>query len=160
MSMTDPMITLEEFQKAFRRGIETFRGEVHPGICMHLDYPENKPRISYAKVEHGRVKAIAVFIATPIVEGEHGYHIGYAVPEAYRGRGWGAEILQQGIDELRNGLRRNGVKRFHLEAVVSQNNLPSQRVAAKVLSATPKSSTDGESDEPTFVYTSVVECTP
>lgn len=158
MQMPDPMVTLAEFQKAYRRGIDSIPCELHPNIILHVDRPEGTPRLTYAKVEHGRVKALAVFVVTDPIDGEQCYHVGYAVPEAYRGRGWASEILQQGIDELRNGLRRNGVKRFYVEAIVSQDNLPSQHVAAKVISASPKSGTDGNTGEPTFEYTRLVEC--
>jgi hypothetical protein len=43
-------------------------------------------------------------------------------------------LVEAAIAELRNGLGRNGVPAFHIEAIVGTDNLASQHVAAQTLS--------------------------
>lgn len=155
--LPDPMDTLAGFQAAVRRGaIEIRPGEIHPGIRVAHDQPEGTPRLTYAKVEHGRVKALAVFVATTPISGAPCFNIGYAVPEAYRGKGWGKEILAQAIDEMQNGFARSGVKKFYVEAIVGVDNEPSKRLAAHVISDNPKSTTDGETGQAVLAYTRLI----
>jgi len=58
---------------------------------------------------------------------------------------------------LRNGLVRHGIKQFYIEAVVGLENKVSQRVATKVISETPKETTDFVSGLPALVYTRLIE---
>lgn len=156
--IADPMNALVSLQQHVRRGMETNPGEVHPKLRVVFDQPAGTPRFTYAKIELGRVKALSVFVFHEPIDGIRCFNIGYAVPENYAGRGWATEIVEQGIDELRNGLGRGGVKEFYIEAVVATSNLASQRVAEKCFKTPPVQVTDSESGEPALQYTLLVRC--
>ncbi|MDO7930342.1 GNAT family N-acetyltransferase [Pseudomonas sp. KFB-139] len=155
--IADPMNALISLQREVRRGMPTHPAELHPSLRVIVDKPNGEVRYTYAKVEHGRVKAIAIFIMAEPIEGVPCFNLGYAVPEAYRNRGLASEIVEQGIQELRNGLSRHGIKKFYVEAVVGVDNRSSQRVAAKVISENAVQATDSESGEPALGYTRLVE---
>lgn len=158
MRIADPLEALVSLQREVRRGMPTHATEQHPAVRVVLDHPNGTVRYTYARIEHGRVKSIALFVHHEPINGIPCFNLGYAVPEAYRNKGWASEIVEQGIQELRKGLGRHGVKAFYVEAVIAQQNLPSQRVATKVISDNPTEGTDSESGEPVFAYTRLVEC--
>lgn len=158
MRIADPMDALISLQREVRRGMPTHPADLSPGIRVVLDQPNGVTRYTYARIEHGRVKSIALFVHHEPIEGVPCFNLGYAVPEAYRNRGWASEIVEQSIQELRRGLGRHGVKSFYVEAVVGKDNLASQRVASKIISDVPVAGTDSESGEPILAYTRLVEC--
>lgn len=158
MRIADPMEALVSLQKEVRRGMPTNPTDLNPGVRVVLDHPNGITRYTYARIEHGRVKSIALFVHHEPINGVPSFNLGYAVPEAYRNRGWATAIVEQGIQELRQGLGRHGVKSFYVEAVVGTENLASQRVASKVISDAPVAGTDSESGEPILAYTRLVEC--
>lgn len=159
MQLADPMAALVSLQQEVRRGsVNPQPADLARGISVLLDNPNGVVRYTYARIEHGRVKAIAIFVHHEPIDGVPCFNIGYAVPETYRNRGWASEIVEQGIQELRHGLGRHGVKSFYVEAVVGQDNIASQRVATKVISASPIKDTDSESGQPIFAYKRLVEC--
>jgi len=59
------------------------------------------------------------------------------------------------IEEMRRGLKPH-VPRFYLEAIVSTSNVPSQKVAARVLSSEPTTGTDHHSGEPILQYLKLI----
>lgn len=71
------------------------------------DERNGRVRYTYARIEHGRVKAMAMFVSVEQIDGTPFFQVGYAVPETYRGKGWAIEMLEQGLDELSNGLARH-----------------------------------------------------
>ncbi|MBP3061996.1 GNAT family N-acetyltransferase [Ectopseudomonas chengduensis] len=156
--IADPMEALVSLQREIRRGMQTHPTEMSPSVRVIHDQPTGIARYTYAKIEHGRVKAISIFVHHEPIDGIPCFNLGYAVPEAYCNRGWAKEIVEQGIQELRLGLGRHGVKSFYVEAVVGKDNLASQRVASKVISDTPVEGTDSESGEAILAYTRLVEC--
>ncbi|EJN17834.1 hypothetical protein PMI36_05251 [Pseudomonas sp. GM79] len=158
MRIADPMDALVSLQREVRRGMPTQSGDLNHWIKVVLDQPNGVIRYTYARVEHGRVKAIAIFVLHEPIGGVPCFNLGYAVPEAYRNRGWACEIVEQGIQELRHGLGRHGAKSFYVEAVVGKDNFASLRVASKIISETPIEGTDSESGEPVLAYTRLVEC--
>ena len=93
--IADPMNALISLQQAVRNGLETHAGEIHHRLSMLLDAPNGEPRYTYAKIEHGRVKAMAIFALHEPIDGIACFQVGYAVPETYRNRGWATEIVQQ-----------------------------------------------------------------
>jgi RimJ/RimL family protein N-acetyltransferase len=158
-SMTDPMDALRGLQTALDSGIVAMRPcELHSELAVLLDQPTDKPRFTYALIEKNSVVAVALFVLAEPVRGVRCFSIGYAVIEARRNEGIGSRILEQAIDELRNGLARNGAREFYLEAIVSTQNLASNRVARKLISKSPESGTDCFSGEQIFQYFRKVEC--
>lgn len=158
MRIADPMGALVSLQREVRRGMPTHPVDLSPGLKVVLDQPNGVTRYTYARIEHGRVKSIALFVHHEPIDGVPCFNLGYAVPEVYRNRGWACEIVEQGIQELRRGLGRHGVKSFYVEAVVGKDNLASLRVASKIISNTPIEGTDSESGESVFAYLRLVEC--
>ena len=156
--MVDPMVALIDFQRNVRSGMETMAGEKNPKLSVVVDKPEGNLRYTYAKIEHGRVKAMAIFVFHEPIDGIVCFNIGYAVPEAYQGRGWGGDVVEQAIQEMRGGLARNNIKQFYVEAVVSVDNIASQKLAARVLDANPRETVDAESGLPALAYTRLVDC--
>jgi len=158
MRIADPMDALVSLQREVRRGMPTNPTELSPGVRVVLDQPNGVIRYSYARIEHGRVKSIAIFVHHEPINGVPCFNLGYAVPEAYRNRGWAGLIIEQGIQELRRGLGRHGAKSFYVEAVVGTDNLASQRVASKIISDAPVAGIDSESGVPILQYTRLIEC--
>ncbi|MBP3998295.1 N-acetyltransferase [Pseudomonas koreensis] len=158
MRIADPMDALVSLQREVRRGMPTNPTELSPGVRIVLDQPNGVIRYSYARIEHGRVKSIAIFVHLEPINGVPCFNLGYAVPEAYRNRGWAGLIIEQGIQELRRGLGRHGAKSFYVEAVVGTDNLASQRVASKIISDAPVAGIDSESGVPILQYTRLIEC--
>ncbi|WP_099235464.1 GNAT family N-acetyltransferase [Pseudomonas sp. ICMP 460] len=158
MSMTDPFKALVSLQAEIRKGMLTHPTEKYPSVRLVFDEKNGRARYTYARIEHGRVKAMAMFVSMEKINGIGCFQVGYAVPESYRGRGWATEILQQGLEELSKGLARHGVTHFYVQAVVSTSNLASVGVATRLLSSTPDSIVDSVSGEPALAFTRLVDC--
>lgn len=158
MAMTDPLQALVSLQAEVRKGMPTHPTENYPSVRLVFDEKNGRARYTYARIEHGRVKAMAMFVSMDKINGIGCFQVGYAVPETYRGRGWATEILRQGLDELSKGLARHGIKSIYVQAVVGTSNLESIGVATRVLSNTPDSVLDGVSGEPALALTTLVDC--
>ncbi|NAO30063.1 N-acetyltransferase [Pseudomonas syringae pv. dysoxyli] len=158
MGMTDPFQALVSLQAEISKGMPTHPTEKYPSVRVVLDERNGRVRYTYARTDHGRVKAMAMFVSVEQIDGIRCFQAGYAVPEAYQGRGWAIQIFEQGLDELSNGLARHGVEKFYVEAVVGTSNLASIGVAKRVLSTEPVSTVDSVSGEPAFAFTRLVEC--
>ncbi|MER2097539.1 MAG: GNAT family N-acetyltransferase [Pseudomonas qingdaonensis] len=158
-SMVDPMEGLKSFQNQLKKnGIKVSNGEIHPEVQVHLDHPGGEFRLSYANVHHGRVRAFVTYIPSEPFNGLPCFSIGYAVPEKFRNQGLGAEIVEKSIDELKNGYSRNGISKFYIEAVVAESNVPSQKLAEKVISpVVDRRGNDSFSGEPALTYMRLVE---
>jgi GNAT superfamily N-acetyltransferase len=151
--MVDPYYGLVSFQQAFGAGeVETELGRLHPDLLVHMDQPNGVTRLTYALLEHSVVKAFVVFVLAAPIDGVTCYGVGYAVDERFRKQGVATSTLEKAIDELREGMRPH-LPEFYLEAIVGQINVPSQRVAAKILSPTPRSGKDKLSGKPALIYT-------
>ena len=149
MAMTDPLQALVGLQAEVRKGMPTHPTEKYLSVRLVFDEKNGRARYTYARIEHGRVKAMAMFVSMDTIDGIGCFQVGYAVPETYRGRGWAKEILKQGLDELSKGLARHGIKSFYVHAVVGTSNLASIGVATRLLTNTPVSMMDSVSGEPT-----------
>lgn len=159
--ITDPMDALDGLQMALDGGIVTLTPcELHPELAVLLDQPTDKPRFTYALIEKKKVIAVALFVLIEPVQGVACFSIGYAVVESRRSKGFGSRTLKQAIDELRHGLSRNRVNEFYLEAIVSTENMPSNKLARRLISDSPELGTDCFSGEPIFQYLRRVECVP
>ncbi len=136
--MTDPTDSLTAFQQALRDGELSLRpGELDKTLFVHADRPQGVSRMTYAWLDGRKVKAIAIMVS---------------VPKAYRGKGYAKRIVEAAIAEMRNGLARNGIQSFYVEAIVSVDNEPSKQVAAATISASPVAVTDHGSGLPALQY--------
>lgn len=150
-AMTDSSTAMASFQQALDQGaLHMAIGRVDPGVQCYFDQEHGVPRFTYVNLDGGTVSAFASFVPADPIEGQPCFQCGYTVPEAYRGLGKATDILSAGIAELRNGFAGNPP--FWVEAVVSLDNLASQRVAAKVLEASRNQITDQVSGTPALQF--------
>ncbi len=157
-AMTDPMQALISLQNAVdHRLVRLQRCDLYPELRVLLDQPAGKARFTYAAIEQGKVIAISMFVLVDPVNGTPCFQTGYAVIESRRKQGLGSAILAKGIEELRNGLKRQGPAKFYVEGIVAVSNIPSNQLAAKWISATPKPCADCFSGEPSMQYLKLIE---
>ncbi len=155
--MTDPMDGLTKLQLAMdNKWVELEDCESFDDVKVIFDRPNGEYRFSYAKVIDNSVQAFAVFVIVEPIEGVTCINLGYAVPEHNRGKGLGTEILTKSIEELKNGLGKNGISEFYLEAIISRSNIASQKIASKIISSTPEECTDSFSGQPAYSYTKLM----
>jgi hypothetical protein len=162
--MTDPMdslIGLQEALDAGRVGLHEFQAcALHPEVRVYQDEPTpGTMRITYmvfesapARPSKTDVRAVALFVRADAYQGLPVFQAGIAVAQEARSRGLGAKLLQQSVDELRYGFSRTPLKEFWIEAIVREDNEHSNKIAARVLNASPKRITDDLSKEPAFQY--------
>ena len=157
-SMTDPMDGLVSFQKAFRRGeIELQKAELYPDVFVHLDQPTmGVSRYTYVTLKGKTVTSLAMIVMADRIEGLPCFQLGVAVPVAHRRNGYAKAIVAAAIAELKNGLARNNIPTFYVEAVVSVNNHASKRVAETTISPSSTPITDSVSGLPALHYLSKI----
>jgi RimJ/RimL family protein N-acetyltransferase len=152
--MTDPSDALASFQQALLDGqIQLQQGAHDRNLFVHSNRPDGVTRrLTYVRLNRQTVAALAMFVMTEPLDGLPCFHIGYAVPEAYRGNGHAKSIVESSIAELKHGLLRNNISTFYVEAIVGTDNKASNRVAVATISATPVAVTDELSGLPAFQY--------
>jgi hypothetical protein len=157
-TMTDPLDGLIALQDALnQRLVQLSPCELHSDISIHVDQPNGHQRLSYTKVVKGEIQAYSVFVLTEPLNGLPCFNLGYAVPEKFRKQGFATDIFKKSIDELTSGFGRNKVKEFYLEAVVSVDNIASQKMISKSFTDTPKECTDSESGQASLSYTKLIK---
>lgn len=156
--MTDPMNALVKLQAAVDHGkVDLNPCEIYPDLRMIADQPGGKLRMTYANIEKGKVLSVSLFVLTEPIRGIPCFQVGYAVIEPMRQRGLASDIVAKGIQELRNGFKRNGLEKFYVEAVVAVSNTPSNRLAQRLLSETPNQCADAYSGQPSMQYLKLIE---
>lgn len=153
-AMIDPTDGMVSFQQALLDGeIEVQPGSVDPKIAVYMDRPQGQPRLTYVRISPSKVvEAMAIFTPVEPIDGLPTFQVGYAVPPQCRGKGFAKAIVAAGIAELKNGLGRNGIKAFWVEAVISEDNLVSRRVAEAVIAKEGKQTTDAYSGAAALQY--------
>jgi RimJ/RimL family protein N-acetyltransferase len=126
-------------------------GTLDDKLFLHIDRPGDDVRLTYVRLDGQTVTAFIQFIPTEPVDGEMCFSVGWAVPEELRGQGRAAEAFLVALKEMREGFSQK-VNSFWIEGIVEMDNLASQRVAARVISASPKPSVDGEAGVPILQY--------
>jgi hypothetical protein len=141
--MTDPSDALKSFQQALVDGeIQLQRGQIDPGLFVHLDRPNGQPRFTYVRLQRQTVTALVILVISDPIEENPCFQIGYAVPEAYRSQGRAKNAVGAAIIELKHGLAKNKISTFYVEAIVGTDNEASKNVAAATISTTPIEVTD------------------
>jgi hypothetical protein len=153
-AMTDPSEAMKSFQHALAAGqISLQKGELDQSLYVHVDQPNGLARFTYVRLSGPTVVAFVEFVIVDPVDGLPCFHIGYAVPEAYRGQGKAKSVVGAGIAELKNGLSRaHPGATFYVEAVVGTDNKASKRVAESTISTMPDAITDNVSGLPALHY--------
>jgi hypothetical protein len=77
--------------------------------------------------------------------------------EPARGRGLASNVVLRAIKDMQLGLRKNGISRFYVEAIVSTSNHASQKVAERALGPAISSGTDHFSGEPILQFAKLFE---
>lgn len=145
--MTDPTNALVSFQEALSAGgLHLERGRVDPTVYLHIDQAQGQTRFTYVHLDGKTVTAFVSFVLNGAFEGHPNLAAGYAVPEPYRNQGKAKTILAAGIAEMQNGFR--GHPPFYVEAVVSEKNVASLKVAEAVLGGEAERIKDSHSGEP------------
>ncbi|MBB3277367.1 GNAT family N-acetyltransferase [Pseudoxanthomonas sp. OG2] len=157
--MTDPSDALKIFQDAMLAGpVELERGQVDPSVYMHLHRGHRIPQNTFVFLDGKTVRAFATFALNGIYKGSPNLAVGYAVPEAYRNKGLATAILRAGIAEMQNGFK--GMPPFYVEAVVSEQNTASLKVAEAVLGEEIERINDDHTGEPAVRFARKFETGP
>jgi hypothetical protein len=157
--MTDPMAALNSLQQVIdNRLVVLQRCKVHRGLQLLLDEPApGKTRFTYANISNGKVIAIAMFALADRVNGVPCFQLGYAVLESMRNTGLGEATVRKSIEEISKGFKATPLQRFYVEAIVGVSNIPSNKIATKILSPAPTECTDALSGQPALQYLRLVE---
>lgn len=159
--MVDPSDALTSFQQAIINGriphAQLHRGNLDSEILVHLDHPNEKPRFTYVKLKDKTVTALVVVVLVEPLNNTPCFHIGYAVPELYRGQNLAKNLVKAAIAELKSGMARQGVDEFYLEAIVGVDNAPSNNIAKDIISNNPTNIIDSFSGLPALQYITKIE---
>lgn len=159
--MADPMSALLSFQKEIFAGMPTMACSDNSKIRVFRDEINGKTRFSYARIERGQVKSLAMFVSGRTKKGIPCFDVGYAVAPSWRERGYAKEILTQGIKELSLGLSQaTGLSAFWIIAVIGVENYASQSVAKSVISDTYEEIVDELSSLPALLFTRLIGVEP
>ena len=151
--MTDPANALALFQQAFECGqIPVQPGRLDPDLLFAPDNPNGHARFNYMRAEGRLLTALVMFAQNGMEDGHPAFNIGYAVPEAYRGRGLAKSTLVAALAELTTGLGAAGIPFIHVEAVIDVDHVVSQRVVSVIFDVVPTAITDSESGLPALHY--------
>lgn len=153
-AMTDPADALKSLQQVLAPDhLPAQRGALDPKLFVHVDEPNGMQRFSYFRRQGRTITALAIFAVVDAIDKELYFQTGYAVPEAYRNQGRATNIIEAAIAEMKHGFSRSPLSAIHIEAVVGTDNVASQRVASKTISAEPTAVTDAFSGLPALHYT-------
>lgn len=150
--MTDPTPAMKSFQFEFAAGnLEVVPCQLDPQLFMYVDRPTGKPRFTYVRIDGKKITAFVMATEVDPVRGVRCWQLGYAVPEELRGNGNATSAVKSVIAELRYGLGKQ-LTRFFIEAMVDVENVASQRVANKTISANPEQIMDKLAKQPALQY--------
>jgi hypothetical protein len=79
---------------------------------------------------------------TEPVEGAPCFQMGWATIEGSRGKRLATNVVSKGLAELKNGMKRNDINKFYIEAIVAKSNTESIKLATRLFSVNPKACTD------------------
>jgi hypothetical protein len=149
--MTDPQDALVSFQEALeQKAFRLDRCSFEPTMWVHQDSINGLVRITYARNVGKRVVAFVNFVqGQPFNDGPC-FNVGWAVPTSHRNQGLATRTVRDALVELSVGFRGYGT--FSVEAVVGEDNLASQKVAARTICDAPLMITDSVSGLPAFLY--------
>jgi GNAT superfamily N-acetyltransferase len=141
--MIDCTVRLLSFQQSLLRGeVRLHASEVDPELYVYADQTADAPRFTYVRLIGLVVTAYAVMEMTEPMQGLPCFQAGVAVPEAYRGKGYGERVLEAAIAELKDGLARNNAPSFYVKATIGMNDEAFKKVAQAIISAAPATVTD------------------
>lgn len=153
MALPDLVSALTSFQHALNEGeLKLQPGALDSKLFVHQDNPDGELRLTYVRLEQKKVTAMIQIIPSDRVKGEMCFSVGWAVPEELRGQGRAGEAFIAAIKELRHGINPHGITAFWVEAVVGAENIASQHVAEKNISAAVSKDIDSSAGVPIIQY--------
>lgn len=154
----DLVVGMRSFGGAVASGaIKPPPGELYPDILVHADRPNGEMRLSYALIKDGKVVAMATLGEAEPYEGLPCFQLNYAVEPTFRGKGLALEIASAAIDEARNGLHRNGVKRWAVEAVIDADHHASLVVAKRLFQEHPPAPIRNDAGDSVYQFVHIVD---
>lgn len=136
--ITDPMNALMLLQQAIDDDLVTLQKcEINPELVVLYDSPIDTPRFTYALLSGRKVKSIALFVLTKKIEGIPCFQMGWATLDSERRNGLAKNVVSKGLVELKTGMKRNGINKFYIEAIIAESNLASTKLASNIYSAAP-----------------------
>lgn len=137
-NQVDMNAALMSFQDAYKkRYIMPMRCALRSDLWILKDDADGETRLTYALIDNaGTVKGIVSVLPADPYEGKRCFGLAYAVAEPFRGQGFGKQIVEDSIAEIRNGFKRH-FSEFYVEVVVDKQNVASQKVASSVISEKP-----------------------
>ncbi|WP_132537858.1 N-acetyltransferase [Rhizobium sp. PP-F2F-G48] len=138
-NLVNPADALPSFQSAFESGdIELQKCTKDENLFVHVDQPNGEMRLTYARVEAGKVTALVIYFVAEPMNGIPCFQAGWAVPEAYRNKGRAKQAVKSSLAELEHGFAKRGIiPEFYVEAVVGVDNIASKKVASTAFRAFP-----------------------
>ena len=156
--IADPMDALRTLQPAIDAGeVSLQQCALHKDMWVLVDFPGGELRTTYVVLEEGEAQCIVQFLPAEPIKGTPCLSIGYATMEGARRRGLASSTVSKAIKEMRAGLRKHGIRRFYVEAVVSIGNEASQKVALHTLGPAAKPGTDHFSGEPILQFAKLIK---
>ncbi|MGY3286292.1 hypothetical protein ACVW05_003918 [Pseudomonas fulva] len=158
MDMSDPHIGMVSFQKALDNG-ELSPGPVrnHEHLYSYVDQPDpSTVRLTYVRLnpERSKVQSFVCCVRNGFVKGYPVVGVGYAVPEAFRNRGYAKQILADVVQDQVYQAGQNGIRELYVEAIIDITNIASQRVAESILTGSRNELDEGASGRPAVRFTS------
>lgn len=157
--IVNPADSLVNFQHALLHGlIQLSSCVIHPEMKVLFDNAEGTPRITYAFVDEKVVRGVAIYVPVDSVDGKPCFAVGYAVADEYKNQGVGTQLLQSSIEEMQAGFRAT-FPDFYIEAIVGVDNIPSNKLAQKIISRTSNPGSDAYSGKPINQYLKYIKTT-
>jgi hypothetical protein len=154
--MTNPHDALISYQQAIQNSlISPSTCQLHKDLSIFHDDANGTPRLTYALVKDGIVKAIVIYIVSEPIDGLPCFGIGYAVAEKFRKQGLAKLIIEKTIAEMQLGFKTH-MPKFYIEAIVGESNTPSRKLANSFISSSPTAITDQFSGLPAFQYVRLI----
>lgn len=160
MPLPDLEDALASFKRALKKGEISLRPcESDLSLFMHVDRPTgDEMRMTYARLQGNDVTVMISVLPDRPYEGKPCFGLGCAVPQRFRGRGRAAEATVAVMKEMRQGFAKAGITSFYVEAVISIENVASQRTAAKAIAHKPVAEDiDKDAGVPVVQYVRLVE---
>lgn len=131
--MPDPTDLIENLQHSLNDGLCISSHELDNGYKMFYDEPfVGGRRFIFAKIVNNQVQAMSIFGLEDDLDGITCWNVGYAVLKSYQRQGLASEAFNHGVMKLKEELKREGINKFVLEAVVDINNTPSVKLTEKL----------------------------
>lgn len=151
--LPNPHDAMQSLEQAIACGeVHLKKGTVDPTLGLTIDKPNGEIRLTYVRLEAGKVIALVMAIPCDPFESKPCFNIGYAVAANFRGQGRAKELVKAAIAEMQHGFGIAGMNVFYVEAIVGEDNQPSMRVAERVISASYNSKVDAVSNVPIRQY--------